>query len=143
MTKNMAKNTASIQATYVHWLTNICSLAHEHMFMDKRTYVLRMMMVLLMMMGVSEVWGQVDTDYSGTYYIASNYKTANSNPAVYNYVGTTLTTDVPVLIVNTGGQTIASFTIHSGETVESPVPNTGVYIIRADKGRYNYKVTVK
>ena len=58
-------------------------------------------------------------------------------------VKSTLTTDVPVLIVNTGGQTIASFTIHSGETVESPVPNTGVYIIRADKGRYNYKVTVK
>ena len=58
-------------------------------------------------------------------------------------VKSTLTTDVPVLIVNTGGQTIASFTIHSGETIESPVPNTGVYIIRADKGRYNYKVTVK
>ena len=58
-------------------------------------------------------------------------------------VKSTLTTDVPVQIVNTGGQTIASFTIHSGETIESPVPNTGVYIIRADKGRYNYKVTVK
>ena len=54
----MTKNTASIQATYVHWLTNICSLAHEHMFMDKRTYVLRMMMVVLMMMGVCGVWGQ-------------------------------------------------------------------------------------
>ena len=58
-------------------------------------------------------------------------------------VKSTLTTDVPVQIVNTGGQTLASFTIHSGETVETPVPNTGVYIVRADKGRYNKKVTVK
>ncbi len=53
----MTKNTASIQGTYVHWLTNICSLAHEHMFMDKRTYVLRMVMVVLTMTGVN-VWGQ-------------------------------------------------------------------------------------
>jgi hypothetical protein len=47
------------QATYVHWLTNICSSAHEHMFMDKRTYVLRMVMVVLMMTGVN-VWGQTN-----------------------------------------------------------------------------------
>ena len=75
----MTKNTASIQATYVHWLTNICSLAHEHMFMDKRTYVLRMMMVVLMMMGVGRVWGQTDitslssiTDMAGHYRLTSN-----------------------------------------------------------------------
>ena len=66
--KSFSQRGTYFQGTYVHWLTNICSLAHEHMFMDKRTYVLRMMMVLLMMMGVSGVWGQ--TDYSGTYYIA-------------------------------------------------------------------------
>ncbi len=72
----MTKNTASIQATYVHWLTNICSSAHEHMFMDKRTYVLRMMMVVLMMMGVGGVWGQ--TNYSGTYFIKSESDQKNT-----------------------------------------------------------------
>ena len=66
----MTKNTISIQATYVHWLTNICSSAHEHMFMDKRTYVLRMVMLVMMMMGVSGVWAD-EGDLSGIYYIAS------------------------------------------------------------------------
>ena len=65
----MTKNTASIQATYVHWLTNICSSAHEHMFMDKRTYVLRMMMVVLMMMIGANVWGQPAKVSDGIYYI--------------------------------------------------------------------------
>ena len=70
----MTKNTASIQGTYVHWLTNICSLAHEHMFMDKRTYVLRMMMLVMMMMGVGEMWAQIptDTDGEGYYYIIND-----------------------------------------------------------------------
>ena len=66
------------QGTYVHWLTNICSLAHEHMFMDKRTYVLRMVMVVLMMMGVGRVWGQAtsitslsDISATGDYIITT------------------------------------------------------------------------
>ena len=48
-----------------------------------------------------------------------------------------------VLIVNTSGQTIGSFTINPGETIETPVPTTGVYILRAAGGKYNKKVTVK
>ncbi len=48
-----------------------------------------------------------------------------------------------VLIINTGGQTIASFTIQPGETIETQIPNTGVYIIRAAGGKYNKKITVK
>ena len=48
-----------------------------------------------------------------------------------------------VLIVNTSGQTIGSFTINPGETIETPVPSTGVYILRAAGGKYNKKVTVK
>ena len=48
-----------------------------------------------------------------------------------------------VLIVNTSGQTIASFIIQPGETIETPIPTTGVYIIRAMGGKYNRKVTVK
>ena len=58
-------------------------------------------------------------------------------------VKSTLNKSIDVLIVNTSGQTIGSFTIHGGETVETPVPSTGVYIIRAAGGKYNKKVTVK
>ena len=58
-------------------------------------------------------------------------------------VKSTLRQDTDVFIVNTSGQTIGSFTIHGGETVETPVPNTGVYIVRAAGGKYNKKVTVK
>ena len=58
-------------------------------------------------------------------------------------VTSTLNMDVPVQIVNTSGLTLATFTVHSGETIETPVPSTGVYIIRADGGKYNKKVTVK
>ncbi len=63
--------------TYVHRLMNLCSSAYEHMFIGSRTYVLRMMMLFVMMMGVSGVWGQ--TDYSGVYYIA-NDNTSNNHP---------------------------------------------------------------
>ncbi len=45
--------------TYVRPLMNLCSSAHEHMFIGTRTYVLRNVLVLVMMMGVSGVWGQV------------------------------------------------------------------------------------
>ena len=58
-------------------------------------------------------------------------------------VTSTLSTDVPVQIVNTSGLTLATFTVHSGETIETPVPSTGVYILRAAGGKYNKKVTVK
>ena len=58
-------------------------------------------------------------------------------------VQSTLSTDVPVQIVSTSGLTLATFTIHSGETIETPVPTTGVYIIRANGGKFNRKVTVK
>ena len=58
-------------------------------------------------------------------------------------VTSTLRHDTDVLIFNTSGQIIGSFTIHSGETIETPVPNTGVYIVRAARGKYNKKVSVK
>ena len=58
-------------------------------------------------------------------------------------VESSLNKPTDVLIVNTSGLTIASFTIQPGETIETPVPTTGVYIIRAVGGKYNKKVTVK
>ena len=88
------------QGTYVRPLMNLCSSAHEHMFIGSRTYVLRMMMVLVMMMGVGGVWGQneskpVGNDYSGTYYIA-NYNNGGDRyylcPSTSKY-----TTDQPFL----------------------------------------------
>ena len=52
------------------------------MFIGSRTYVLRNVLVLMMMMIGANVWGQqtgpVGTDYSGTYYIA-NYNDNNYN----------------------------------------------------------------
>ena len=77
--KSFSQLGAYFQGTYVHWLANICSLAHEHMFMDKRTYVLRMMMVVVMMMGGNGMWGQTTisslsdiTDENGNYIITAD-----------------------------------------------------------------------
>ena len=45
--------------------------------------------LLLMIVGVGEMWGQTDTDYSGTYYIASNtndyYKNSGGSNTTTNY----------------------------------------------------------
>ena len=47
-------------------------------------------------------------------------------------VSSTLPSATPVVIVNAAGQTIATFTIESGETIERRV-NTGVYIVNKKK----------
>ena len=58
-------------------------------------------------------------------------------------VESSLNKETEVYIVNTSGLTIDRFTIQPGETIETPVPMSGVYILRAAKGRYNKKVSVK
>jgi hypothetical protein len=58
-------------------------------------------------------------------------------------VESSLSKETDVLIVNTSGLTIANFTIQPGETIETPVPMAGVYIIRAAGGKYIKKVVVK
>ncbi len=58
-------------------------------------------------------------------------------------VTSSLQTATDVLIVNTSGLTIASFTIQPGETVETQLPMSGVYIVRAAGGKYNKKISVK
>ena len=74
--KSFSQLGAYFQRTYVHWLTNLCSSAHEPMFMGKGTYVLRnMLLVVMMLMGVN-VWGQVT---EGLYYIASGGNTGSGN----------------------------------------------------------------
>jgi hypothetical protein len=48
-----------------------------------------------------------------------------------------------VRIYSTSGQTIAAFTIQPGETVETDIDVSGVYIIRAANGRYMKKLSLK
>ena len=59
------------KGTYVRRLTNLVSLVHEPMFISHRTSGSRKALILavLMLVGITGAWGQ--TDYSGTYYIAS------------------------------------------------------------------------
>ena len=57
-------------------------------------------------------------------------------------VTSTLAETVPVVIVNAAGQTIHSFDVQPGETIETYI-NTGVYIVRADGGKYSKKVIVR
>jgi hypothetical protein len=58
-------------------------------------------------------------------------------------VSSTLRHKADVLIVNATGQTIASFDIQPGETVETPIRASGVYIIHAAGGHYTKKIVVK
>jgi hypothetical protein len=48
-----------------------------------------------------------------------------------------------VRIYSVSGQSIAAFTIQTGETIETDIPVSGVYIIRAANGRYTKKFAVK
>ena len=48
-----------------------------------------------------------------------------------------------VQIVSLSGVTIANFTIQPGETVNTYIPVSGVYIVRAAGGRYQKKLAVK
>ena len=48
-----------------------------------------------------------------------------------------------VRVFSTSGQTITSFTIQPGETVETEISVAGVYIIRAANGRYTKKFALK
>ena len=58
-------------------------------------------------------------------------------------VTSSLRDEADVRIVNVNGQTIASYKIQPGETVETNVISSGVYIIRAAGGHYTKKVSVK
>ena len=58
-------------------------------------------------------------------------------------VTSSLNREADVRIVNTAGQTIDAYTIQPGETIETRVNNSGVYIIHAAGGHYTKKVTVK
>ena len=59
--------------------TNYWYVAYQPLMHLSRTILL----LILLVLGSGSVWGQ--TDYSGTYYIASYAKVPNSNPAQYVY----------------------------------------------------------
>ena len=50
---------------------------------------------------------------------------------------------VSVRILNTAGQTIAEFDIQPGETVETRVNLSGVYVVRSDDGHFTKKMSVR
>ena len=58
-------------------------------------------------------------------------------------VSSTLRTTADVGIYTVSGLCIGSFDIQPGETIETPVYTSGVYIIRAAGGHYTKKVTIK
>ena len=58
-------------------------------------------------------------------------------------VTSTLREAADVQIYNMSGQSVTSFTILPGETVERHIPVAGVYIVRADGGRIQKKLTLK
>ena len=58
-------------------------------------------------------------------------------------VSSTLRRDADVRIVNTGGLTIANFTIQPGETIDTHIAVAGVYMVRADGGRIQKKLAIK
>jgi hypothetical protein len=58
-------------------------------------------------------------------------------------VTSTLRNAVPVQIYSAGGALITRFNIQPDETVKTPVYSKGVYIVRADGGRYTKKLGVK
>ena len=51
--------------------------------------------------------------------------------------------EADVRIYNISGITVTSFTIQPGETVNTYIPVSGVYIVRAADGRYQKKLAVK
>ena len=58
-------------------------------------------------------------------------------------VESSLNLPVEVRIVNTAGITVNTFTLESGESVETRVNNSGVYIVHSADGQYTKKLSVK
>jgi hypothetical protein len=48
-----------------------------------------------------------------------------------------------VRVFNVSGVAVAAFTIEPGETIETNIPVSGVYIIKAANGRYTKKLTIQ
>ena len=63
---------------------------------------------------------------------------------IYNITKRNLTGgQAPCEIVNVAGATISTFHIEPGETVETNINSSGVYIVLTTDNRYNKKLAVK
>ena len=58
-------------------------------------------------------------------------------------VTSTLSETVPVQIYTAGGVLLTKFDISPDETVKTPAYNNGVYVVRADGGKYQKKLFIK
>ena len=58
-------------------------------------------------------------------------------------VESALKRSIDVRIVNPAGITVSTFTVDPGETVETRIVNSGVYIVQSADGRYTKKLAVK
>ena len=58
-------------------------------------------------------------------------------------VTSSLRREADVHIYNTGGLVIANFTIQPGETIDTRIDVSGVYMIHADGGRIKKKLAIK
>ena len=76
--------------------TNLCSSAHEPMFMASRTYVLQIFLFVMMMVVGVNVWGQT----TGLYYIANN------NDKDPRYSSSTPTTNYYLVPASNGGDAL-------------------------------------
>jgi hypothetical protein len=68
----------------------------------------------------------------------------SSQPGRHKIVVTsTLKAEATVRIMGLSGQAVATFTIQPGETVETPIRYTGVYVVQSTDGQYVKKMAVK
>lgn len=137
--------------TYVHWLTNICSQAHEPMFRKTSLFrgglhALRYIVLLMMVVvGVGEMWGQ--DDYSGIYYIANGKQLENSgkyydknNPSVNFYICPALYYYNP----EGSGATLVSTTNDTGKpfvtTYQTNQGDNSIWIIEKIENKSTYYI---
>lgn len=150
--KSFSRLGAYFQRTYVHRLMNLCSSAHEPMFIGKGTYVLRNILLLVMMLMGVNVWGQepveITTDTNGNGTIDDSEKElyliqTNAFPSFYiaPQANNTITTNNILgdymlwyfLDAGTDGGTQYYYIVSESENK---------YICHAG-GKYNKKISVK
>ena len=76
-----------------------------------------------------------DSDTPGTITIGARRHTI--------VVSSSLQQQTTVHIVNAGGATVAIFTLQPGESVNTPIPVAGIYLVRTADGRFTKKLFVK
>ncbi len=87
----------------------------------------------------SELKGHDDRDLDDEQVGSLNIYTKRKKIVVVS----SLSEATEVRIINTAGITLTRFRIEPGEAIETPVPMSGVFIVRTDDGKYQKKIAVK